>query len=337
MPSVQLTLAEREIVKVVLEFLETRGLHISQLSLERETGLINGMYSDDALFLRQLILDGQWDNALDFVEPLRNLPDFDSRQFRYLITKYKYFELLCIKQEPGPMQDNDFTVEELVECLKDLEHISPSPEDYRHLCALVTLPRLSDHADFKNWNPSSARVECFTKVYPLVTKFLPPPGNMSGSMQALDNVSGHASNDRLLQLAAKGLFYEACVDYCQGQAVRDKSVQGGPKLSKLLDCRTKLSSTDLSLVSWLETLSLDQFSLPFEQKTLDLKVESLKKPKLEAQWTEQILATPIKPGGQFPHAAVPSAKLKSAEKMSRSLVLPSIASSMTASGLALSI
>lgn len=41
-------------------------------------------------------------------------------------------------------------------------------------------------------------------------------------MQGLDNISGHASNDRLLQLAAKGLFYEACVDYCQGQAVRDK-------------------------------------------------------------------------------------------------------------------
>lgn len=82
-----------------------------QLSLERETGIINGDFSDDVLFLRQLVLDGQWDNALDFVEPLRELPDFDLRTFRYYITKYKYFELLCIKQEPGPMHDNDFTVE----------------------------------------------------------------------------------------------------------------------------------------------------------------------------------------------------------------------------------
>jgi hypothetical protein len=29
----------------------------------------------------------------------------------YQITKYKYFELLCIKQETGPLQDNEFTVE----------------------------------------------------------------------------------------------------------------------------------------------------------------------------------------------------------------------------------
>lgn len=48
---------------------------------------------------------------MDFVEPLKDLPDFDIRAFRYNITKYKYFELLCIKQEPGPLHDNDFTVE----------------------------------------------------------------------------------------------------------------------------------------------------------------------------------------------------------------------------------
>jgi hypothetical protein len=63
------------------------------------------------LFLRQLIIDGQWDNALDFAEPLKESPDFDQRSFCYLITKYKYFELLCIKQEPGLLHDNDFAVE----------------------------------------------------------------------------------------------------------------------------------------------------------------------------------------------------------------------------------
>ncbi len=47
----------------------------------------------------------------DFIEPLKNLADFDLRSFKFLISKYKFFELLCLKQEPGPMQDNDFTVE----------------------------------------------------------------------------------------------------------------------------------------------------------------------------------------------------------------------------------
>jgi hypothetical protein len=82
-----------------------------KVALERESGVINGKYSEDVLFLRQLIIDGQWDNALDFAQPLKESPEFDQRAFCYLITRYKYFELLCIKQDPGPLYNNDFAVE----------------------------------------------------------------------------------------------------------------------------------------------------------------------------------------------------------------------------------
>ncbi|EJW80529.1 hypothetical protein WUBG_08561, partial [Wuchereria bancrofti] len=303
--AVHITVNEKDVIKVVLEFLETRSLHIAQLALERETGIINGDFSDDVLFLRQLVLDGQWDSALDFVEPLRNLPDFDLRTFRYYITKYKYFELLCIKQEPGPMHDNDFTVEELVECLKDLEHICPTSEDFHALCALLTLPKLSDHVDFKNWNPSSARVECFRKIEPMVTPLLP------STVKNADQVLSHSLNDRLMQLVVKGTMYEGCVDYCQAQAINDqKGIEKGAVPTALLSAKLRLMNTDLSLISWLAAIGREQ------------------KPKLEAQWTEHILATPIKPGGTFPHALVPNIKLKCAEKMSRSMILPSMSSSV---------
>ncbi|KAK0425971.1 hypothetical protein QR680_009481 [Steinernema hermaphroditum] len=313
--SVALSVSEKDVLKTILEFLENRGLHIAQLALERETGVINGEFTDDALFLRQLILDGQWDNALDFVQPLGDVADVDLRAFRYQITKFKYLELLCIKQEPGPLHDNDFTVEELVECLKDLEHICPSPEDFRHLCALLTLPKLSDHAEFRYWNPSSARVECFKKVYPMVGPIL----TSISAQRRGDGAVPHATNDRLLQLLCKGTFYESCVDFCQAQALGDKkAIEEGPQLPRVLATRPKIASSDLSLVSWVEVLGKETFVAPFQQKNLDFRMISLRKPKLDAQWTEQILATPIKPGGMFPHALVPRAKLKSAEKMSQS-------------------
>ena len=47
------------------------------LAVERETGVINGLYSDDMLFLRQLILDGQWDDVIDFIQPLMSMTGFD--------------------------------------------------------------------------------------------------------------------------------------------------------------------------------------------------------------------------------------------------------------------
>ncbi|GMT31076.1 hypothetical protein PFISCL1PPCAC_22373, partial [Pristionchus fissidentatus] len=311
--AVHLTLHERDILKIILEYLEGKGLHITQLSLERETGVINGDYSDDLLFLRQLIIDGQWDNALDFVEPLKNLENFDFRGFRYNITKYKFFELLCIKLEPGPMHDNDFAVEELVECLKDLEHIAPSPEDYRQLCAMLTLPKLSDHDMLKHWNPSSARIECFNKVRPLIGPYLPPPAVAAAPGKT------SAINDRMVSLVTKGVFYEACVDYCQSQAIGDtRGQENGPLPGTLLSPRPRIAPTDLSLISWLEIVGREQFAMPFQQKALDFRIDALKKPKLEAQWTEQILAVPIKPGGAFPHAMVPAGKsgaLKFTEKM----------------------
>ncbi|CAJ0577527.1 unnamed protein product, partial [Mesorhabditis spiculigera] len=324
-PAVHVSFAERDVLKVILEFLELRGFHIAQLALERETGVINGQYSADLLFLRQLIIDGQWDNALDFVEPLKGCDDFDFQAFRYNITKYKFFELLCIKLEPGPMHDNDFAVEELVECLSDLEHICPSPEDYRHLCAMLTLPRLSDHHDFRHWNPSAARIECFHKVEKMVARLLPPTQKESTPLPA-------SIHDRLVSLVAKGIFYEGCVDYCQGQAVGElKGLEDGPKIGQLLSNRPRLSGVDLSLVSWLGVVSREQFAMPFQQKGLDTRIEPIKKPKLEAQWAEQILATPIKPGGAFPHSAVPKTKLRFAEKMSQSIAALPMGASMAMS------
>lgn len=47
-----INIRETEIIKLILDFLNSRKLHISMLALERESGVINGLYSDDMLFLR---------------------------------------------------------------------------------------------------------------------------------------------------------------------------------------------------------------------------------------------------------------------------------------------
>ncbi|ESO85934.1 hypothetical protein LOTGIDRAFT_130238 [Lottia gigantea] len=307
MPSPQLVVNETDIVRLVSEFLQNRQLNISMMSLERETGIINGMYSDDMLFLRQLILDGQWDDVIDFIQPLVTVEHFDMKKFQYIIMKHKYLELLCIKSDPNVMQNYEFTVDEVVKCLNSLEELCPSKEEYSNLCFLLSLPKLSDHIEYQNWNPSNARVECFKDICPLVEKFLPIDGGASDKSKV-------AKNDRLIQLVLKGLLYESCVEYCQQQATND-------------DCDLKymnvlndngFSDADLSLISWLLCIPYDTFSCPFEQKQVNIDVQPLIKPSLEASWSEQILVTPIKPK-MFPHSAVPTTRPRSAEMMTRSL------------------
>jgi hypothetical protein len=212
----RLALREEDIIRISLEFLYNRELHISQLSLERETGVINGVYSDDVLFLRQLILDGQWDDVLEFIQPLEALPSFDMKQFKYTILRHKYIELLCIKSEAGGITVGgsstvEGAVEEVVQVLKLLETLAPSKEEYSGLCLLLTLPRLADHMNYKDWNPSKARTQCFKEVFGLVEKFLPGDKKTQGQQQ-------FAKNDRLIQLVIKGLLYESCVNYCQAKA-----------------------------------------------------------------------------------------------------------------------
>ncbi|KAK7070779.1 WD repeat-containing protein 47 [Halocaridina rubra] len=315
MPSAHLSLREEDVVRLTLEFLQNRSLHISQLNVERESGIINGNHSDDALFLRQLILDGQWDDVLEFVQPLEAIDAFEAKKFHFIVLKYKYFELLCIKAEAPAATSKEGAVDELVKVLNELEKYAPNKDAYSQLCLYLTLPRLHEHADFREWNPSSARVQCWTQVYPLVEKFLPAErkGGLAGPMEGV----GMARNDRLVQLIIKGLLYESCVDYCQNQATGEGSASGTLKFPSLL-AATTFSDSDLSLLSWLQSIPPETFACPFEQKTLNVDVERLEKPSLEASWTEHLLVTPIKPR-TFPHSAMPYNRPRATDIMSRSL------------------
>jgi hypothetical protein len=137
---VNVALSERDTVKLILDFLQQRELYISMLDIERETGIfqkainsihiwfqwsdtylvffrwiigiINGAFSEDILFLRQLILDGQWDDVIDFVQPLKTIDSFDAKQFIYIVLKYQYLELLCLKSEAHI--ENDLSVEQVI-------------------------------------------------------------------------------------------------------------------------------------------------------------------------------------------------------------------------------
>ena len=313
MPSTTLSFGESDVLKLVLEFLHNRDLNISMLSLERETGVINGSFSDDMLFLRQLILDGQWDDVLDFIRPLSSIGSFDLKRFQYLIYKHKYLELLCIKAEPGPLLKYEVAVEEIVKCLNNLEHLCGTKEEYSNLCLLLTLSHLSNHEDYRNWNPSIGRVQCVKDVQPVVEMFLPADRHRRKS----DGVTSVSKNDRLVQLLIKGVLYESCVDYCQHKATSSRTDCKDLTLSPMVN-GSGFCDADLSLLSWLESVSHDAFCCPFEQKKLNIDVKHLEKPMLEASWSEQILVTPIKPK-MFPHSAISATRPRSADFMSRSL------------------
>uniref|UniRef100_A0A665TQ09 WD repeat-containing protein 47-like n=1 Tax=Echeneis naucrates TaxID=173247 RepID=A0A665TQ09_ECHNA len=237
---------EVEIIKVILDFLNSRKLHISMLALEKESGVINGLYSDDMLFLR----------------------------FRYIILKQKFLEALCVNNamsaEDEP-QHMEFTMQEAVKCLHALEEFCPSKDDYSKLCLLLTLPRLTNHAEFKDWNPSTARVQCFEEACTMVAEFIPADRKLS-------EAGFKASRDRLFQLLLKGVLYECCVEFCQSKATGEEITESEVLLGVDMLCGNGCDDLDLSMLSWMQNLSHSVFSCAFEQKQLNIHVDRLVKP-----------------------------------------------------------
>uniref|UniRef100_A0AAQ6A0H2 CTLH domain-containing protein n=1 Tax=Amphiprion ocellaris TaxID=80972 RepID=A0AAQ6A0H2_AMPOC len=272
---------EVEIIKVILDFLNSRKLHISMLALEKESGVINGLYSDDMLFLRQLVLDGQWDEVLQFIQPLECMDKFDRKRFRYIILKQKFLEALCVnnamsaEDEPQHLRflwtSLEFTMQEAVKCLHALEEFCPSKDDYSKLCLLLTLPRLTNHAEFKDWNPSTARVQCFEEACTMVAEFIPADRKLS-------EAGFKASRDRLFQLLLKGVIYECCVEFCQSKATGEEITESEVLLGVDMLCGNGCDDLDLSLLSWMQNLAHTVFSCAFEQKQLNIHVDRLVKP-----------------------------------------------------------
>lgn len=109
-----------------------------------------------------------------------------------------------------------------MQVLKEIEDVAPSKDHYSNLCLLLTMNKLSDHPDYKSWNPSKGRHKCFKDVLPLVEELL--GGGDRGKVHPTSNGEENstdelvATNDRLLQLIIKGILYESCVDFCQQKA-----------------------------------------------------------------------------------------------------------------------
>ncbi|CAL1592559.1 unnamed protein product [Knipowitschia caucasica] len=265
---------EAEVIKLILDFLNHRRLHISMLALEKESGVINGLYSDDMLFLRQLVLDGQWEEVMQFIQPLEGLEKFDKKRFRFIIYKQKFLEALCVNNAMSATEDHmnlEISMQEAVKCLNSLEEFCPTKEDYSKLCLLLTLPRLTHHAEFKEWNPSTARVHCFEEACAMVAEFIPADRKLS-------EAGFKASGNRLSQLLIKGILYECCVEFCQSKATGEEITEGEVLLGVDLLCGNGCEELDLSLLSWLQNLSSGVFTCAFEQKTLNIQVDKLVKP-----------------------------------------------------------
>nr|CDS32725.1 WD repeat containing protein 47 [Hymenolepis microstoma] len=349
--SVKLSIQESDILKLILEFLEKRDFAYTQVALERESGVVNGSFGEDILFFRQLILQGHWDDALDYLKPLKDPHlQIDLKPARFIILKQKFLELLCLREglfydNSGASRDNgdDSVIDQVLSCLNELEPECPSQAEYNSLALLLTLPQLDRHPEYRDWNPSLGRLRCFKQLYPILTPLIQQL-NFTNPCGAL----GQAKGDRLLQLLIKGILYEACEDFCAAMATEnnaqmhlhglideslDDSVPDDISIDKLAGQNSySIQAPDLSLNSWLQCLPESTFIQPFESCRLNLAIHRLHKPSQESGlWADQILREPSVKPLIFPYTHLPSQTAASqilSQSLMRSNIRPNLAQSL---------
>ncbi|KAK3737611.1 hypothetical protein QZH41_000729, partial [Actinostola sp. cb2023] len=217
---------------------------------------------------KSLTLDGEWDAILTFAQPLEQIEGFDAKKFRYLVLKEKFMEILYFKSG-FEGSSSSYSIEYMIKCLEQLEKNCPVKSDYTKLCWLLTVPDLYDQPEYKDWNPETARLECFGEIVQLLRNVIPLERE-NGS----EKVPHSPAQNRLVTLIVKGLCFESCVDYCHQRAVSGELHVERDVISISQDvlCGSLHESTG-NFLSWLHSLPRESFVIPFDPMSLkvDLK------------------------------------------------------------------
>lgn len=74
--------------------MKSQQLYKTLISLEEDTGIDLFNYNKEITFLRQLVLDGQWTDAEEFLKPLKEHPNFEYNASIFEIRKQKFLEVV---------------------------------------------------------------------------------------------------------------------------------------------------------------------------------------------------------------------------------------------------
>jgi exonuclease VII small subunit len=136
-----------------MDYLHKNKLYKSLLALEDETGSGLYSYSKEIKFFRNLIIDGQWEDAENFLQPLKLKKNFNYNAVIYELRKQKFLEMV----------DKNESYVTYVKALKGLEELW-TKEEFNSLWYCLTISQLNDHPNYSNWTAQNGRFMTFEKA-----------------------------------------------------------------------------------------------------------------------------------------------------------------------------
>ena len=117
----QAHLEESSVLQIVLGYLEERGYIYTMRCLEKETGISNSPSDDDLSYVRELVLDGRFEDVLRFLEPI-----IQSSSIIFQLKRQQFLERLS--QGDSSTTSLSSAVVGIVQELRDLKSLCDKEE-----------------------------------------------------------------------------------------------------------------------------------------------------------------------------------------------------------------
>ena len=157
-------LNKKDMLMLIMDYLRQEGFDRSYISLEEESKVNLYNYEERLVILRKCILDGEWDEAENFLEQLKKFENFPYLSLLFEIKKEKLIEEV-------ESQQNENTLEELAQELKEIQALGQN-EKFNHL--IEYLKESTNHDDVNNI--ISRRLNIFMMIRENM-KFMHPVSN----------------------------------------------------------------------------------------------------------------------------------------------------------------
>mmetsp|Transcript_12878 Transcript_12878/g.18816 ORF Transcript_12878/g.18816 Transcript_12878/m.18816 type:complete len:657 (+) Transcript_12878:11-1981(+) len=160
----KLSLNENETVRLLLQYLESMEYYRALVSLEKDSNVRLRSYGREIDFFYDLIMDGRFEDAEKFINPLKSRSEDSHNKVVYLLRKERFLEALETSNDPK--------LDDLIGWLKEIESVAIR-EDYNNLCYCLSLNKITDSPEYKDWSLWGGRMGTFKKCLDYLGEIYP--------------------------------------------------------------------------------------------------------------------------------------------------------------------
>ena len=156
--------SKHDMIIMILDYLYNNNLIDSLITLENETNISLFSYNKEISFLRKLIIDGIWDEVINFLSPLKENKNFNYQLAIYYIRFQEFFEL--------SESNDDVSKEKLESKLLNLKKAC-NKEQFNEVVKIFQKNSIKEIENYKNWSIFTGRYNTFENIRELMKSIYP--------------------------------------------------------------------------------------------------------------------------------------------------------------------